>query len=104
MKSKRAKGAKGAKAAKTASIPISVGKKTKFEQCWYCDLNADAGAEAGVILTKPDDDFTYYIPRSEKVTTLSTSVSIPRCVECKIAHNKVDNFAFNAARDADRCR
>jgi hypothetical protein len=85
MKSKRAK---------AAGRPISGGKKPGFEQCWYCELNADAGAEAAIILTKPDNDFQYFIPEPDEGISLVTHVTIPRCVECKIAHDKFGNLGW----------
>ena len=62
---------------------------TKFEQCWYCELNADAGAEAILVLTKTDDDFQYFDSEPEEKEQIVTQVEIPRCIECKTAHNKV---------------
>ena len=53
------------------------------------------GAEAAIILTKPDNDFQYFIPEPDEGKSLVTSVSIPRCVECKIAHDKVGNLGWS---------
>lgn len=82
MKSKRTK------AKPKPVIPVP---KPKFEQCWYCELNADAGAEAAIVLTKLDDDFQYFDSEPEEKKQIVTQVEIPRCVECKTAHDKVEN-------------
>lgn len=66
-------------------------KKPAFERCWYCELNADAGAQAAILLTKPDNDFRYFMPDPDEVKSIVTRVEIPRCVECKNAHDKVGN-------------
>lgn len=82
MKSKRAK---------AKLKPITGVKIPANEQCWYCEFNADAGAEAAILLTKPDDNFQYFASDSEEKKLLITQVEIPRCAECKIAHDKVNN-------------
>jgi len=82
MKSKRAK---------TKISPIKGVKPTAPEKCWYCGFNADAGAEAAILLTKPDDDFQYFAPDPEEKKQIITQVEIPRCIECKTAHNKVSD-------------
>ncbi len=84
MKTKRAK--------KKARIsPLQAGIKPPPEKCWYCGLNADAGAQAAIVLTKPDDDFQYFISDPEEEKKIATQVEIPRCAECQIAHHKVDD-------------
>jgi hypothetical protein len=83
MKSRRAK-------AKIRPVKAAVNKPPP-EKCWYCGLSADAGAEAAILLTKPDEDFRYFLPDPEEVKQIITQVEIPRCIECKTAHNKVDD-------------
>lgn len=85
MKSKRAK-------AKIRPVKAGGGGiKPPPEKCWYCGLNADAGAEAAILLTKPDKDFRYFIPDPEEVKQIITQVEIPRCADCKTAHDKVND-------------
>lgn len=82
MKSKRAK---------AKHRPVTAVKKPTPEQCWYCELNADAGAEATIVLTKPDDDFKYFAADPEEEKLIATQVEIPRCAECQAAHKKVED-------------
>lgn len=86
MRSKRAK-------PKIRPVRASGGTNNKPspEKCWYCGFNADAGAEAAILLTKPDEDFQYFISDPEQVKQIITQVEIPRCSECEIAHNKVND-------------
>jgi len=79
------------KRAKARISPIKPGNKPPPEKCWYCGLNADASAKAAIHLTKPDDDFKYFISDPEEKKQIVTQVEIPRCVECEIAHNKVND-------------
>ena len=83
MKSKRAKAKRS---------PVGGVTKPVSKQCWYCEFKADPGAEAVILLAKPDDDFQYFAADSEEEKKLIfTQVEIPRCVECKTAHDKLDN-------------
>lgn len=80
------------KRARARISPIkAVGNKPPPEKCWYCGLNADQSAEAAILLTKPDDDFQYFISDPEEKKQIITQVVIPRCVECKMAHDKVND-------------
>lgn len=80
-----------AKRKKAAKSTISEAPRPEIEKCRYCEFNADAGAEAEVTLSKPDDDFEYFESDSEDQKLVYTQVRIPRCIECRAAHDKVDN-------------
>ena len=72
--------------------PISGAAKPPFEECWYCELNADPGAEAKIVLSKFEDGFQYFDSEPEQRKRIVTQVEIPRCVECQIAHDKVGDL------------
>ena len=83
-----------AKRKKAAKSKISEAAKPEIEKCRYCDFNADAGAEAEITLSKPDDNFNYFESDSENPKLVYTQVTIPRCVECREAHDRADNFTL----------
>jgi hypothetical protein len=101
MKSKRTKKnhllskTRNSNRARTKSKPVGGLQKPANEQCWYCELTADAGAEATVILKKTNADFQYLVSDPDQEEIFFTQVEIPRCVECKIAHNKLENPRWN---------